>query len=240
MTDATAPIERFVALLGAARPPTGGARLDSVEAEVTAILPMLADLPLEERGSDDFTSVRFRECFTLLTLLGRRLALLDLTPTAALQVAEIALAAAAGEGELPPARFGDRARVAMVEGFVRGREEQVTQVAEHRAARAVRPLRVDASTFALIALGQLGEPTRERARAIFAADSITRMLGATCLFSGVDFRWRQAAEEAQLHLDRARIVRNFADALDAARSISRPKKVRTAKGWLGLLDRWRR
>lgn len=270
MNDAQAAIERFVALLAAARPPTGGTDLDAIEAEVAPILPVLVELPAADRAEADFASFEFRESFTLLTLLGRRLALLDLTPTAALQVADIALAAA-GEGEPPDERFAVRARIAIVEGFVRGREERVAEIAERRAARPVRPLQVDDAIYALIITGvhdaeplgehvealgramldagasvaivdlsQLDEPNRDRARAIFAAEEITRMLGAACVFSGVGPRWRNAAEDAHIDLDELRLVRTFAEALDAARALSRPTRAGTVTSWRGFLDRLRR
>lgn len=270
MTYGTSATERFAALLAESKPPTGGAALEALQAEVRPVLPLLEELPVEERASGDFSSFEFRECLTVLTLLGRRLALLDLTPTAALEVVDIALRAVEAEGDPPTAAFDGRARTAVVEGFVRGREERVSEDAEQRAAQPVRPLRVDSSTFALIVTGtheaevltehvdtlgramldadadlaiidlsQLGEPNRERARAVFAAEEITRMLGAHCIFSGVDPRWRAAAEDARIRLDDHHVVGTFADALAQARDRHLEKNAEHNPKWRALLERLR-
>jgi len=271
VTEAPSVPERFRALLEHARPPTGGVTLRAVEAEVAPVLPLLIELPVEERARGDFESFQFRECFTVLTLLGRRLALLDLTPTAAIQVVELALTAIDGPDQPTTGDFRQRARTAAVEGFVRGREERVAGDAETRASRPVRPLRVDGNTFALIisgvhepaelsehvdALGramldgdagvaivdlsQLGEPNRDRARAIFGAEEVSRMLGAACIFSGVDPRWRSAATDARIHLDELQLVPTLAMALERASLLAKQTEAGANPKWRALLDRLRR
>ena len=270
MTHGTSATERFAALLAESKPPTGGAALDALETEVRPVLPLLEELPVAERAKGDFSSFEFRECLTVLTLLGRRLALLDLTPTAALQIVDLALRAIEAADDPPTSAFRQRARTAVVEGFVRGREERVDQTAARRAAQPVRPLRVDASTFALIITGthepevltehvdalgramldadastaivdlsQLGEPSHERARAVFASDEIARMLGAHCVFSGVDPRWRAAAEDARIRLEELHLVRTFADAIEHASEAERARAAEPNPKWRGLLERLR-
>lgn len=271
MTKLPSAHERFQLLLDEAQPATGGTGLGAIEAEVAPVLPLLEEIPLEERARGDLESFRYRECFTVLTLLGRRLALLDLTPTAAVQVVDLTLVAIGGGNEPMTDPFRRRARTAAVEGFVRGREERVAENAEARASRPVRPLRVDRRTFALIisgvhepealsehvdALGramldadaaaavvdlsQLGEPNRDRARAIFGADEVARMLGATCIFSGVDPRWRAAAADARIHLDELEIASTLAKALERARMLADQAEADANPKWRALLDRLRR
>ena len=271
MTEPPSVSERFRVLLEHTRPPTGGVALRTVEAEVTPVLPLLTELPVEERAGGDFQSFHFRECFTVLTLLGRRLALLDLTPTAAVQVVDLALRAIDSLDEPATDEFRRCARTAAVEGFVRGREERVSEDAERRASQPVRPLQVDAGTFALIisgvheptalsehvdALGrsildadagialvdlsQLGEPNRDRARAIFGAEEVSRMLGAVCIFSGVDPRWRAAAADARIHLEELEIVPTLAKGLERARILASRADAEANPKWKALLDRLRR
>ena len=47
MTDAPLAPERFRLLLDDARPPTGGAGLAPIEAEVASVLPLLTEIPAE-------------------------------------------------------------------------------------------------------------------------------------------------------------------------------------------------
>ena len=149
---------RFRALLEDARPPTGGVPLDDIAKETAPLLPLLNELSEEERAAGDYESFQFRECLTVLTLLGRRLALLDLTPTAAVQVVQLALRAADDSEALPARRFAERAVAAVIEGFVLGREERVLQEHETGAAKHLGPIRIDDKIFALIISG-LHEPS---------------------------------------------------------------------------------
>ena len=153
MNHGESATERLQALLEEARPPTGGVGFEAIAAEVSPLLPLLNELPPEERAYGDYDSFGFRECFAVLTLLGRRLALLDLTPSAALQVVRLALRSVGDPDKAAPEAFAQRAVAAAVEGFVLGREERVAQIAESRAAKPLKPLRIDGSTFALIVSG---------------------------------------------------------------------------------------
>ena len=271
MNDRESASARFEALLEEARPPTGGVGLKEIAFEVAPLLPLLSELPAEERAGGDYESFEFRECFTVLTLLGRRLALLDLTPTTAIQVVLLALRAVDGSSESPTGRFARPAVAAAVEGFVLGREERVAETAEARAAKSLKPLRVDEAAFALIASGvhepsalsecvdalgramlnadveiavvdltQLGEPNWERAAAVFAADEVTRMLGGACFFTGVDSRWRAAADDARIPLDTLLIASDLAGAIAAAREMAARSTEGANPKWRALLDRLRR
>lgn len=271
MTYRPSAIERFQSSLEEARPPTGSVALETVRAEVVPVLGLLAALPANERMAGDFDAVRFRECFTVLMLLGRRLALLDLTPTAGMMIVDLALRALDDGAPATTSDFHQRARAASIEGFVLGREERVTEDAEARAARSVRPLRINARTFGLVVSGahspesiseyvdalgramldadasvaivdltQLGEPNRERAKAVFAAEEVARMLGASCIFSGVDPRWRAAASDAHVRLDALHVVPTLAKALDAARVLERHTSAERNPKWRALLERLRR
>ena len=271
MNQGESDIARFRALLEEARPPTGGVALEEIVEETAPVLPLLSELPPEERARGDYESFEFRECFTVLTLLGRRLALLDLTPTAAVGIVQLALLAIDGSRESLAGAFAQRAVAATVEGFVLGREEQVAQVAEARAAKTLKPLHIDHAMLALVVSGvhdptvltacvdalgremldagleiaivdlsQLGEPNRERAAAMFAADEVAKMLGGVCFFTGVDTRWQAAAADARIPLGAMHIASNLAAAIAAAREMVRPTSGGVTPKWRALLDRLRR
>ncbi len=166
---------RLRALLKDARPPTGGVPLEDIAKETAPLLPLVSELPEEEREAGDYESFQFRECLTVLTLLGRRLALLDLTPTAAVQVVQLALRAADDTEGLPARRFAERAVAAAIEGFVLGREERVLQQRDTQAAKHLRPIRIDEKIFALIISGvhepsTLSEHVDALGRAMLDAD----------------------------------------------------------------------
>lgn len=167
---------RLRALLEGARPPTGGVPLDDIAKETAPLLPLVSELSEQEREAGDYESFEFRECLTVLTLLGRRLALLDLTPTAAVQVVQLALRAADESEGLPARQFAERAVAAAIEGFVLGREERVLQQREAQAAKHVHPLRIDEKIFALIISGvhepsMLSEHVDALGRAMLDADA---------------------------------------------------------------------
>ncbi len=270
-SEPDAATERFRAALAASNPPTGGLPLEGLVAEVMPLLTLLTELTVGKRASDDFESFEFRECFTMLTLVGRRLALLDLTPTSALRITRLALRAVDPSEVDRVEGFAQHAVAAAVEGFVLGREERVTQIADERAAASLKPLRIDELSFALIisgvheptvlsecvdALGramldadlelaivdlsQLGEPNRERATAMFAADEVAKMLGGRCVFTGVDRRWRAAAADARVPLDAFQISSDLAEALAEARNLASRAAKKRNSSWRALLDRLRR
>ncbi len=263
MKDLAPPIERFIQLLEAGEVAIGNTSPREIAALSAPVVPVLDELSEADRAGD-LTSFAFRECFSALTFLGRRLALLDLTATSALQIAEITLHASRHQG---PERFSRRALAAVVEGFVMGREERVAENAQERAARSLRPIRLDARVVgllvsgahdalvlsrcvdalgqamldldaetAIVDLSQLGEPDRERAAAIFSAEQVARMLGGICLFSGVDANWRRAATEAHLAWEELTLFDHVADALEAARATAQETK-RSGPRWRTWLRR---
>ena len=146
---------RLRELIEEARPPTGGISLTEVAAQTAPVLPLLIELPKADTAAlQDFEDFEFRECLTVLTLLGRRLALLDLTPSAAVCVVQLALRAALEAREQDDWDFCDRAVAAAVEGFVLGREERVAQQHGARAAACLRPLQIEPQIWALIPSGE--------------------------------------------------------------------------------------
>jgi hypothetical protein len=162
-------------LLERARLPTGGRSTDEIAAEAAPLLPLLDELSDEVRVGGDFESFQFRECFTVLSLLGRRLALLDLTPTAALQIVRLTVRSVDGFDDRPPKGFAERAVDAATEGFVLGREERIAELAEARAAKHLRPLRISDDAIALILSGVhepsvLSECADALGRSMLAAD----------------------------------------------------------------------
>lgn len=186
MIDPETAHERLRALLDTNRPPTGGVDFDDIAREAAPLLPLLSELPAEERTKGDYESFQFRECLTVMTLLGRRLALLDLTPTAAVQIAQLALRSAEDGDALPARRFADRAVAAVIEGFVMGREEHVLEQHERRAWEPLGPLKVDDRTFALVVTGThdpcvLREQVDALGRAMLDAGAETAIVDLTQL-----------------------------------------------------------
>mgnify|MGYP001826357825 FL=1 len=271
MDDEAPAIERFEALLARGRPATGGVGVTDIVTETAPALQLLVELPSQPREGASFDSFEFRECLTVLSLLGRRLALLDLTPTAAAQVVELAVRAVDDVPELALDGFVQRALAASFEGFVMGREERIAQASAKQGAKPIRPLRIDDGAFALITSGthtpqvlsdsvdalgramldagvetalvdltQLGEPNAERAVAVFSADEVARMLGGTCLFSGVDSRWQAAAAQARIPLHELRVVQTFAEALKMARGAKGQPTRDDRPKWRTFFDRLRR
>ena len=271
VTEEAPVLERFAALLRRVRPATGAVALGDIVDEAAPALELLAELPPAPPEGGSFDSFEFRECLTVLSLLGRRLALLDLTPTTTAQVVELALRAVSDTPELQLDGFARRAIASTFEGFVMGREERVAESSVRRGSKPIRPLRIDANAFALIisgahppqvlsdsvdALGramldanvetaivdltQLGEPSAERAAAIFAAEEVTRMLGGVCLFTGVDPRWEAAAARARIALGEMHVVPSLAEALQTARETAGPAGGGDTRTWRALLDRLRR
>lgn len=271
MNDLERAAGRLQSLLEQVKPPTAGMAHADLITEAAPLLPLLIELPSDALAGGDYASFQFRECFTVLSLLGRRLALLDLTPSSAIEVVRLTLASIDGGADPLPQGFSQRAIDAAVEGFVLGREERVADASETRAAGRLRPLRIDESAFALILTGvheptvlgecvdalgramldadveiaivdlsQLGEPNRERAAAIFAAEQVAKMLGGICIFSGIDSPWRAAARDAGIALDALQVAPNLAAALASARDRCRPPTKGGKLNWRGLIERLRR
>lgn len=221
----------------------GRCSVTEIVPEVMPMIESLVDLPALASNTD-LGSFEFRESFALITLLGRRLALLDLTPTAALGVCSTAI-------ELVPTSkaFADSAVAACMEGFVRGREERIDVLHNERAEAAVRPVRVSAdcfllmpsgiyesqlisdkvdelarklfeanAKFAIVDFSQMGEASAERAAALFGADEMAKMLGACCIFTGLNAEWKAAAREVGIQLDLITTATDLAEGIVLAHS----------------------
>src|SRR5690606_28834041 len=66
----------------------------------------------------------------------------------------------------------------------------------------------------VVDVNPLGTPTARRARALLAAEEVCRTLGVTCVYSGLDARWR--AELAGVDLSAVTVAGSFAEALALA------------------------
>ncbi|MGB5811468.1 MAG: hypothetical protein WBG86_13100, partial [Polyangiales bacterium] len=194
MIDAKTAQQRLLTMLEASKPPTGGVELDTIAREAAPLLPLLAELPPEALASGDYESFQFRECLTVMTLLGRRLALLDLTPTAAVQVMQLALRIADRDQQPSAHGFSQRAVAALIEGFVLGREEHVLEEHERRSSKHLAPIRVDEDVYALILSG-----THEPTTLLELVDA----LGRAMLDSGVEIAIVDLSQLGEANRDRA-------------------------------------
>jgi len=212
---------RFDALLESARPPTGGLERGDLVAEVTPVLRLLSELSAADRANGDYESFQFRECLAVLSLVGRRLALLDLTPTAAFQIVRLALEAVEETDARTSNRFEWHTVAAALEGYVRGREERVAQNAESSATEPLTPLRIDEAAFALIVSG-----THEPAALSECVDALGRaMLNADVEMAIVDLTQLGAPNQER------------AVAVFAADEVT--KMLGGACWFTGVDDRWR-
>jgi hypothetical protein len=109
-------------------------------------------------------------------------------------------------------------------------------LSEHVDALGRKMLDVDADV-AIVDLSQLGEPSTERAAAIFSADEMARMLGAVCIFSGIEPHWRAPAESARIALDTMEIVPSFRAAIALANELREHRAQPAAPKWRLLLGR---
>jgi len=91
--------------------------------------------------------------------------------------------------------------------------ERVTRVVERLEQAA---LRSDAKVI-LVDLGHLALDDPDRLRAALTADEGARMLGAACVFTGVDTRVEKALREAGVAMERLTTAPTVAEALDRAR-----------------------
>lgn len=234
-------LARFETLLASGELPLGDLAQEEIAAEVAPVLDSLSALR-EPESADDLNEFEFRECFALVTLLGRRLALLDLTPTAALGVA-----ATVTEAARVPALFARPAIAASMEGFVRGREERVDAAHASRLSDAIGPVPVSSNCYllmpaalddaeviaakvdelarklfakdarvAIVDFSQMGAPTADSAAALLGAEEMTKMLGAQAIFSGMTEAWKDAAREAGIDLRILILATDLAEALELA------------------------
>lgn len=192
------------------------------ETVLAAIVEGVAGGPLPE-----LEGPALREGLTLASLLGRRAALLDVTPTAALAIAPALVEALGGDLDLSP--MLEALRATIVDGYVRAREERERELASRRTADAVAWAELVPGCFAVFlrglqdadaleprveALGRalldadaracvvdlrgLREPDRERVAQLFGIHAACSMLGVRTYFVGFGEGWARAAEEARM------------------------------------------
>jgi len=236
---------RFVQYFRAQVPTSSDRELaDTLEPEVQTVLASI----VEAVGVDcvaDPQSPALRESLTLASLLGRRAALLDATPMAALTLAPAIVHSLEGELDLTP--LLEPLRVASVDGYVRGKDERADLVSEQRAGQAIAAVRLVPRCFAVFfrgvqsaeqierVVGDLGralldgdaracivdasglcEPDRERAGQLFAVHATCVMLGVRCVFTGVPIGYLDAAKERGIELEDVRFADDLPAALDDA------------------------
>src|SRR5690606_24181028 len=89
-------------------------------------------------GADEgLDSLDHHETLAMATLLGRKLALVGATPTAAQRLVPALLGALRAEGWAGPPAIDDALGVLLVEGFVRGREESLVGAAARDVAARI-------------------------------------------------------------------------------------------------------
>lgn len=190
----------------------------------------------------DSDGLEAREATALTSLLGRRVGVLGLTPTAMLTVLPLLL-----EAMDLPHTLGARLQPVFVEGYVAAREEGLEDTNAERMARGVvdfeplprlrvvsiggeqtasalepvldelgrRLLDKDAAAL-LVHVQRLTRPRPETAARVFTLDATCRMLGVRCIFVGVQPDLRASAEERGLDLTLVECVSEPAEAFRVA------------------------
>ncbi|MEM9191445.1 MAG: hypothetical protein AAGF12_19895 [Myxococcota bacterium] len=184
-----------------------------------------------------------REALAMITLLGRRAAMLGATPTAGLALVPALGAGFESAGRPLPPKMIDSLTSMCVEGYVAGRDDLTEAAMQRSAVDACSGVEIAPRLLALVLAGEpapevvaeVGErfgrqlhkrdaagcivdlsglrPTPPVAVEAFAIDESARMLGAHCIFVGVGEAWEAAAAEARVGRDLIRTEPTFADAL---------------------------
>lgn len=84
----------------------------------------------------------------------------------------------------------------------------------------------------IVDLTDLEPPDPDQAVEVFGADAVCRMLGATCIFAGVEATWREAARAAGVDDALLQLEPTFARALERALE-PMGYELRARRGWLG-------
>ncbi|MCA9607181.1 MAG: hypothetical protein KC619_16355 [Myxococcales bacterium] len=243
--DTEEPAERFVRSYLAAAPTS--ADRDAAEAlrpeartVLAAIVEGVGEGPIPEIGDP-----ALREGLTLASLLGRRAAVLDVTPAAALGIAPALVDGLYGVGERSV--LLDPLRATIVDGYVRAREERERDLAARRAADAVAWAELAPRCFAVFLRGEqdahalepriealgralldgdaracvvdlrgLREPDRDRIGQLFAIHAACSMLGVRTHFVGFGEGWTQAATEARVDFSLVEMHPNVGTAVSEA------------------------
>ncbi|MEM9072384.1 MAG: hypothetical protein AAGE52_28015 [Myxococcota bacterium] len=194
-----------------------------------------------ETASDE-SSLDHHEGMAMVSLLGRRAAILGASPTAAMALVPCLADALREVGPAVPPGYAGQLQVACVEGFVRGREERLRGVIATKAADAIPVLEIgpvlalvlagdheapviqtrgaafsrrvfgDEVRGCVIDISRLQSPDRSRGAAVLEITDAVLTVGAACAISGVDEVWRSIFDD----LDASEAVwrARFDEALD--------------------------
>lgn len=193
------------------------------------------------------TRPELREALALVSLLGRRAGDLEVTPSAALALAPALVSAAQAEVDAELSALATPIAELLLEGYVMAREDRLRERGARTLADAVPILEAAPGCLVFAPGGEQAPEELERvgeelgrrllardakaclvdaagltpsagvARPLFAVHVTARMLGARCLFSGLDdARWAAPCREAGLTLAELERVERFADGLRIA------------------------
>ncbi len=147
----------------------------------------------------------------------------------------VADAAARARESVPIYRIAPRCVVMILAG-----EHDADSLREIVEELGRRMFAADASS-CLVDLTWLSGATPEGSAEVFAADATARMLGASCVFTGVDEAWQRAARDGRVSLDLVRIEPGFEEGLRIVLDLAgyelraqRPPLTRS------ILELWRR
>lgn len=155
-------------------------------AEDRALLPELAaearpavfslHFALSVEVESDEGSIQHHEALAMIHLLGRRTAVLGLSPFSAAQIVDALADAFAAVFRAIPDRLRGLLAATLFEGFVRGREEAVSDRARARAGEALVTLSLVPGCFAWVLAGDLDAEAievrgNELARRLFASEA---------------------------------------------------------------------
>jgi hypothetical protein len=136
-------------------------------------------LSVEVEG--DEASIEHHEGLAMIHLLGRRAAVLGISPFSAAQIVDALGVAFSEELRAFPARLRELLSATLIEGFVRGREEVVADRARATAAGSLPSFRFAPGCYALVLAGDLDAEAIEArgnafAREVFAAEARAAVL----------------------------------------------------------------
>jgi hypothetical protein len=203
--------------------------------------PVIDALAFAIACTADPLALEYREGLAMAALLGRRAALHRATPTVALSLVEAIVAALGAIERAPDPRTVDALRSVTVEGYCAAVEERVRAETTGRAAELLAPVRIaprvwlvivagehapDSLTAALDRAGRVlldsdacaclvhvaAAPSEDLAAELLAFDATARLVGAQCVFTGFDARWRAAALP-RIDPAHATIAESFEDGL---------------------------
>ena len=108
---------------------------------------------------------------------------------------------------ITPVRLADRAYALLISGV---HDADVLADAVDALGRVMLD---ENSAWAVVDFSQIAQPSQQRAKSLFGAQQVASMLGAQCIFVGVDSAWTDAALEANIDLDPLRCEPTLADAV---------------------------